>query len=314
MGMAFMCGGSGELPRIISKRLIDAGFERADSVCDARLVITYSASQAELEELYYGDAGFMQTLLPGAIMIDASPATPGFARELNAIATVSDLVFVEAPLALRDIVDPDPFARGNLLCFVSCETASIDCVGDVLDTLFSERIEAGGSGAAQLMRASHTIQATSDLLSAIEVGAMRKAFSRTLPDMSHHDTDSSLTGKRERILLAIDEERFDGPYSVAIFMSELSAALMAADDVDLIMPHAESAMHLLELLAVIGGSDKSPIALSLVYRDEESCARNGLDWSRAEKAFDDHDCCDEDHHCDHDDFGYGFDGFDFASN
>lgn len=92
-------------------------------------------------------------------------------------------------------------------------------------------------------------------------------------------------------------------------MSEVSAAIMAADDVELIIPQAESAMHLLELLAIIGGSDKSPVALALAYGEEEDCARNGLDWTRAEQAYG--QGADHDHdHGDDEDLD-GFDDFDF---
>ena len=73
------------------------------------------------------------------------------------------------------------------------------------------------------------------------------------------------------------------------------------------------------LLAVIGGSDLTPAALALVYGDEKSCARHGLDWTRAEQAYGDEgdgfgydeedgegDGCSHDH----DDFR----GFDYSSN
>ena len=79
--------------------------------------------------------------------------------------------------------------------------------------------------------------------------------------------------------------RFDGGYTVEMLMGELSAALMAADNMDLILPHAEASLHLLELLAVIGGADKSPAALALVYGEEAACAEQGLDWTRAEQAY-----------------------------
>ena len=83
-------------------------------------------------------------------------------------------------------------------------------------------------------------------------------------------------------------------------MAELSAAIMAADDAELILPQAEAALHLLELLAVVGGSDKSPAALSLVYGEEEECARYGLDWTRAEEVY-------GGGHADEDDFELGHD-------
>ena len=36
---------------------------------------------------------------------------------------------------------------------------------------------------------------------------------------------------------------------------------------------------------VIGGADMSVAALSLLYADEETCAEQGLDWTRAEQTF-----------------------------
>ena len=79
---------------------------------------------------------------------------------------------------------------------------------------------------------------------------------------------------------------------------------------DLILPQAEACLHLLELLAVIGGSDKAPAALALVYGEEKTCAEQGLDWTRAEQAygdvaegFDDLDDDGHDHGHDHGSFG-----------
>ena len=104
-----------------------------------------------------------------------------------------------------------------------------------------------------------------------------------------------------------------GEYSVRICMAELSAALMAADDIDLILPGAEAGLHLLELLAVIGGTDMAVSTLSLVYGEEAACAAQGLDWTRAEQAYgdmeddDECDCGGEHHH--HDEYPGGFGGY-----
>ncbi len=77
------------------------------------------------------------------------------------------------------------------------------------------------------------------------------------------------------MLAAVNTGRFDGTYTVEMLMSELSAALTAADDVDLILPQAEACLHLLELLAVIGGSDKAPAALAPGVRRGEDVRRAG---------------------------------------
>ena len=77
-------------------------------------------------------------------------------------------------------------------------------------------------------------------------------------------------------------------------------------------------MHLLELLAVIGGADKAPAALSLVYGEESACAEAGLDWTRAEQAYghaeDEDDGWDAPEGEDEDWSSDWDDGFDYRSN
>ena len=132
--------------------------------------------------------------------------------------------------------------------------------------------------------------------------------------------DAGVVSNRVRSLHeAVRAERFDGAFTLEMLMSELTMALAAADDVDLILPQGEAAQHLLELLAVIGGSDKGVAALSLIYGEESACAKHGLDWTRAEQVYGDHDHdhddCDCHHHHDdersdgYDAFGSLFDGY-----
>ena len=87
------------------------------------------------------------------------------------------------------------------------------------------------------------------------------------------------------VVQAVRQQRYTGDYTAEMLLAELSAALMAADDAEVILPGVEATMHLLELLVVIGGADMAPAALSLVYQDEAAGARAGLDWTRAEVAY-----------------------------
>ena len=136
------------------------------------------------------------------------------------------------------------------------------------------------------------------------------------------------------VVQAVRQQRYTGDYTAEMLLAELSAALMAADDAEVILPGVEATMHLLELLVVIGGADMAPAALSLVYQDEAAGARAGLDWTRAEvayghpaseededwSAYDDEDGCGHDHfredhdYDDYDDFAPYNDDFDYSSN
>ena len=152
---------------------------------------------------------------------------------------------------------------------------------------------------------------TAQEISAVEADALYRAVRRSSASLDQAtERVGAATPVAEQVLAAVNTGRFDGTYTVEMFMAELSAALTAADDVDLILPQAEACLHLLELLAVIGGSDKAPAALALVYGEEKTCAEQGLDWTRAEQAygdvaegFDDLDDDGHDHGHDHGSFG-----------
>ncbi len=175
--------------------------------------------------------------------------------------------------------------------------------------LVSSVHEMGAPGNAQLARAAYTIQVAAQVISVLEAEALYRAARRSVTGSGLGDLHAgAIGGQAASVLDAVLSNRFDGAYSVEQLMAELSSAIMAADDVELILPQAEAAMHLLELLAVIGGADKAPSALSLIYGEEADCAAQGLDWTRAEEAYgngkaddgyDDFDGCGCDHDHDH---------------
>ena len=313
MAKAYAYYGNAAVLSFVAPRMEQAGFARVENPGAADVALTYCATQADLEEAYFGDRGFVSEMAPGSLLIDLSAASPSFARELSAVATVNDLVMVEAPLAVSDMVAPDAFALENVSCFVAGEEDAVKRAKGVLEALFGYVHVTGGPGTAQLARAAFTLQVAAQVVAAVEADALYRSFRKSVAGSGLVDAQPGAASPwADSMMLAVAEGRFEGAYTVEMFMGELSAALMAADDVELILPQAEAAMHLLELLAVIGGAEKSPAALSLVYGDEASCAAAGLDWTRAEQAYGDHghgcDCgCDHDHDHDHDD---GFDDFD----
>ncbi len=280
--------GHGNVGEAVAAGVEAAGYDRVDNVAEADLVITYCTSHTALEDAYFDTDGIIQTARPGTLLIDLSPSTPSVARELEAVATVSNLLFAEAPIAVIDATLPDAFCEySNVACCLAGEEGAVAAARSVAETFASSVREIGGAGAAQLERATLTLQAVAQTISAIEAAALASAV-RCTPAGAGANTAAAVRPQSdvaEAVLAAVVEERFSGAYTVEMLMSELSAALETADDADLILPQAEAAMHLLELLAVVGGSDMAPAALSLVYGDESKCAERGLDWSRAAEAF-----------------------------
>ena len=140
MTKAFVFAGNETVGNMVADRLCGAGWQRVGDAGAADAVITYFTTQTALEDAYFGDNGIVQGARKGTQIIDLSCTTPTFARELNAMACVADLVAVEAPLVVTDVAVPDAFAvRENLGCFVGGEEDCVEAAREVLDLLVKGR-------------------------------------------------------------------------------------------------------------------------------------------------------------------------------
>lgn len=316
MATTYLYHGDDAFLAAVQPRLEQAGFQRVADKAEASILVSFCTSSSHLEDLYFGEGGLVQDAPAGALLIDLSATTPSFARELNAVATVSDIPLIEAPFVVRDLTASSALDRGNLSCYVAGDADS-ERARPFLDALFGTVKVVGAPGSAQLLRAARTLQTTAYLISVIEADALYHAQHRTAAGAGVDEGALEVESPdARRIIEAVHDGRFAGQYTVEMLMAALSSAIMAADDAELIMPQAEAALHLLELLCVIGGSDLAPTALALVYGEEGAGAAAGLDWDRAEQLYRDVPAEEADPSLAYDDEGYdGFDGgFDYSSN
>lgn len=293
----------------LTDRLVSAGFKVASGIADADAVFVYCESQKDTEDVFFDTKGIIQSATSGSYLINLSACTPNFSRELNAVALVSDLHAVEAPLIVIDPTARKAFAdHSNLDCFVAGEESDVEKVVPLLEAMTAKVRVTGAAGSAQLAHAALTVQRSAQLVACMEAEALYRAYSFSSDEGIKTVYEQGLISDIDlKIFTAIKNEQFESSYTVKMWMAELTSALMTADDSELILPGAESCMHLLELLAVIGGASLAPAALSLVYGEESACAQHGLDWTLAEQVYgeEDHEHG-EDFGSDHDDFTQGF--------
>lgn len=280
--------GNDDLIDGIAARLEKAGVTRTGEIGAADAVITFCTNMTALEDLYFGDEGLIGAMMPSAVAIDLSASTPNFANEMNAVATISDIKMVTAPLIVKNKLAEEPFSHHNLQCFAGGDENALEAAQPYLNAIFGDVHPASSPGAAQLGRAANTIQNTAEMVAAIEAMALFEACKGSVSGMDAREMIPDATSPEAFFIMqAVNGERFEGGYTVEMLMGELSAAIMTADDYEVIIPQAEAAFHLLELLAVIGGSSMTPAALALVYAGENAENTHGLDWSRAEALYED---------------------------
>ena len=317
MGMSFVFVGDVKVGEPLARRLTEAGYLAAADVASADVVLTVCESQSATEDVYFETNGLVQTCAEGTYLVDLGATTPSFSREIQAVAMVNDLHAVDAPLFVDDPSDPDVFSRPeSLRIFAGGEDDDFNELAPLLEVLADEVTYLGPAGSGQTALAVATLQNAAQIASLMEADALCRASGADAAAMMAAASEAGVLSTRVRLLHdAVRAERFEGAFTLEMLMSELTMALAAADDVELILPQGEAAMHLLELLAVIGGSDKGVAALSLIYGEESACAKHGLDWTRAERVYGDghdHDHDDECgcHHDDEDDGFFGLDGYD----
>lgn len=312
--------GNPKLIDAIEARLSEAGFSREGEVEIAQVVLTYFTNMTELEDVYFGDGGLAQTMTPGSLAIDLSAATPNLAMEISSVCAVSDIGFASAPLVVKNKVEESAFERSNMACHVGGDGDAAKDALPFLQAIFGDVAEVPDAGSAQLARAAYTVQDTAKTVAAVEVVSLFKGCTKSVSPIDVKGLVPEATSPEAHFVMrAIRDNQYKSNYTVEMLLGEISAAMMTADDYEMILPQTEAAFHLYELLAVIGGSDMSPAALSLVYEgnheETEGASAYGLDWHRAEHLYGDNasdDALDEfdadelDFSDDDDEFGAGF--------
>lgn len=289
----FVFVGDTEVGSRITQSLVAAGFSSAPSLSDADVVFTYYETQQGLEDLYFDSPGLLQDTKPGVLLIDLSPTTPTFARELYAVARVNERNTLDAPLVVRNIVEEDAFAsKDNLLMFVGGEEKLFEDVKGMLHAIACHVLYLGEAGSGQGAKIMATLQRASALIGVIESyatyinGDVSFDWEEAMDVLS---VAGCISPVNIAYIDAIRNKDFTGSYTVEILMAELVAALSTADDKDHIIPQAEAGFRLMELLALVGGASYNPAALALIFDDEDAAKKFNLDWSRAAGAYEGHD-------------------------
>ena len=170
----------------------------------------------------------------------------------------------------------------------------------------------GKAGCGQATKVALTLSSAAALVGIVEACASLKSSEAQEASVSEEDyldvalSLRALTPAQESFIQAMEDEEFkDASFTIEYLMGELAAALACVDDGDVILPQAEAGFRLMELLALVGGVAYNPAALKLVFADEETSKKYGLDWSRAEGAYEhDPECdCDDPDQCSCDDDG-----------
>lgn len=292
--------GCGTMGAAMAGHLIDAGYElsvynrtpekcaplvergarlaggAADAAAGADVVITMVGTPDDVEELYLSRGGILEASEQGAYLIDMTTSSPQLARDISEVAEVSGKHAFDAPVT----GGPEGARAGTLTVFCGADEQTLSGVRDVLACMAAKVVCFGGAGKGQLAKL-----ANQTALAGAMVGfAEGLAFAKQAGLDVRQTLDALMGGMAgSKAMEVFGPKVLAGDYapgfSVQHYLKDIGLIEDAAQSMELTLPGVDTARDLYGVLAAIGAGKLGTQAVALMYEDEQTCAKHGLDWS-----------------------------------
>ncbi|MGH9397545.1 MAG: NAD(P)-dependent oxidoreductase [Terriglobia bacterium] len=129
----------------------------ADAARDASFVMTIVSDSAAMEEVALGKNGLIESIRPGAVLVDSSTISPVVSRKLACHIAGKGAQMLDAPVT----GSKHGAEKGELTFMIGGERATLDRAMPILQILGKKHIYCGQNGAGLSAKlAQNTIQAT----------------------------------------------------------------------------------------------------------------------------------------------------------
>lgn len=194
MKIAFL--GLGIMGSRMAKRLIDAGIDVTvwnrsasaldqfwnegisaktditEAVTNADVVITMLSTPLVIEDLAFGENGFVGALKQNSIWINTSTVDPESARQFGKRSKTQGINYVDAPVAGTK----QPAENGELVFFVGSESETLDQINSILDVLGKKTIHLGEVGIGSSMKMLINLMLAQSMVAFAETVKLGKAL------------------------------------------------------------------------------------------------------------------------------------------
>ncbi|CAM9688179.1 unnamed protein product [Phaeothamnion confervicola] len=148
--------------------LVAKGARRAASVADAckgsDAIITMVSAPPDVEEVYFGKGGILESAGPGALLIDMTTSSPKLAERIHAAAKAKGLRAIDAPVTGGE----QGAAEGTLTIMCGGDKADFDAAQPLLSKMGKTIVHFGAAGQGQRAKLVNQVIVSQNVLSAIE--------------------------------------------------------------------------------------------------------------------------------------------------
>lgn len=235
--------------------LLDRGASWADSpeqaVRDADGVITIVGYPKDVEEIYLGPRGIVESAKKGALLIDMTTSSPRLAQKIGEIAKERGLSALDAPVSGGDL----GAKNGTLSIMVGGEEGAFERALPVFLKMGKNVVLQGKNGAGQYCKMANQIVIASTMLAVSEALAYGNAAGLN-PRTMLKSIESGAAGSWS--LSNLVPRMLDGNVSpgfyIKHFIKDMGIALDSAKELSLSLPGLELARKLYQTLAAMDRS------------------------------------------------------------
>jgi 3-hydroxyisobutyrate dehydrogenase-like beta-hydroxyacid dehydrogenase len=250
-----------------TKPLAEAGATVAGSLAEAaknaEIVITMVSDSAALQEVVLGPGGLLDSLQPGAVLIDMSTVDPKVSRELAEAVRARGAHMLDAPVSGSTMMAE----QGSLSIMVGGEESIHEQVREVLLKMGSRTTHVGPNGAAASLKLAVNIiiGVTMEVLAESVVLAERAGVP---PEIAVEVLSNSavaspfLKYKAPQLLQPLGPAAF----TASMMQKDFTMALQMAREVGVPLPTAATANEVLTMARGLGLGDYDMAAVTNVIR------------------------------------------------
>jgi 3-hydroxyisobutyrate dehydrogenase len=290
--------GTGVMGASMAGHLLDAGYRlvvfnrtraRADALIErgavwaetagraasgADVVITMVGYPEDVEAIYFGPDGIIANATAHALLIDMTTSSPALAERIAAASAAKGIHALDAPVSGGDV----GARNATLTIMVGGDEDSFQAVEPLLGIMGANVVLQGGPGAGQHTKMANQVAIAGSMLATVESLAYAQAAGldtrRVLLSIGAGSAASwSLANLAPRIL----DGNFAPGFYVKHFIKDMRIALAAAAELNLDLPGLSTAKSLYDVLEAGGGGNLGTQALWLLYADDASRVRQGVD-------------------------------------
>jgi 3-hydroxyisobutyrate dehydrogenase len=238
----------------------------AHAAADADVVITMVGYPRDVEEVYFGERGILQSARADALLIDMTTSTPALAQRIYDAARERRACALDAPVSGGDI----GAREARLTIMVGGDAAAFERAQSIFEKIGRTIRRMGGPGAGQHTKMCNQIAIAAGMLGVCEAlayaagaGIDRSLMIETISTGAAASWSLSNYGPR------IISGNFEPGFYVKHFIKDMEIALTTARDMGLHTPGLELALQLYRRLAESGHADEGTQALYRLYSETE---------------------------------------------